>query len=160
MQTLGVFRDVRKSIGSFNLNPYESQARALADPSGCRLGRVARTSFSCIGHCRFVLRGRQSAIFVTALDKLTSWYRAQCNGDWEHSYGITIQTLDNPGWLVTIDLTGTDLEKRSFVPLLRGDHETDHDWIHCKVESGKFTGAGGAGKLAEIIEVFMDWTLA
>lgn len=32
------------------------------------------------------------------LGRLERWYAAQCNGDWEHTYGITIETLDNPGW--------------------------------------------------------------
>ena len=96
---------------------------------------------------------------MTALDKLTSWYSAQCNGDWEHSYGISIDTLDNPGWLVKVDLTETDLETRIFIPVLRGESETEHDWIHCNVELGKFIGAGGSGNLSEIIEVFIAWSL-
>ena len=28
---------------------------------------------------------------------IEKWYANNCNGDWEHSYGITIETLDNPG---------------------------------------------------------------
>ncbi|UCH44768.1 MAG: hypothetical protein JSV11_10785 [Nitrospiraceae bacterium] len=39
-------------------------------------------------------------------DRLNRWYINQCNGDWEHQYGIVIETLDNPGWRVKIDLTG------------------------------------------------------
>jgi hypothetical protein len=30
------------------------------------------------------------------------WYTKQCNGDWEHSYGIRIDTIDNPGWSLTL----------------------------------------------------------
>jgi hypothetical protein len=33
-----------------------------------------------------------------ALAWLMQWYLAQCNQDWEHEFGITIATLDNPGW--------------------------------------------------------------
>jgi hypothetical protein len=43
---------------------------------------------------------------------LAAWYREQCDGDWEHEFGIRIATLDNPGWDVEVDLTGTDLEGR------------------------------------------------
>jgi len=43
------------------------------------------------------------------LVQLPQRYRGQCDGDWEHSYGVKIETLDNPGWLVTIDLTDTTL---------------------------------------------------
>ena len=27
---------------------------------------------------------------------LQSWYQSQCDGDWEHEFGIRIETLDNP----------------------------------------------------------------
>jgi hypothetical protein len=33
------------------------------------------------------------------LNELQVWYGAQCNGSWEHTYGIKIETLDNPGWM-------------------------------------------------------------
>jgi hypothetical protein len=43
-----------------------------------------------------------------ALERLQRWYLGECNGDWEHSYGVRIDTLDNPGWIVTIDLHETN----------------------------------------------------
>jgi hypothetical protein len=39
-------------------------------------------------------------------------YEAQCNGDWEHGFGASIDTLDNPGWLLKVDLAGTDCDDR------------------------------------------------
>lgn len=45
---------------------------------------------------------------------IQDWYEAQCDGDWEHDYGVEINTLDNPGWMVKVDLTGTSLEGASF----------------------------------------------
>ncbi|WP_143316933.1 Imm53 family immunity protein [Clostridium sp. HBUAS56017] len=45
---------------------------------------------------------------------LQDWYNRNCNGDWEHSYGVNIGTLDNPGWTVDIDLIGTSLENEKF----------------------------------------------
>jgi len=51
---------------------------------------------------------------MTNLDWLMSWYADQCDGDWEHQYGVCIETLDNPGWTLTIDLIGTPLADRSF----------------------------------------------
>ena len=42
---------------------------------------------------------------------LQDWYTSQCDGDWEHTYGITITTLDNPGWSITIDLENTGFEE-------------------------------------------------
>ena len=40
---------------------------------------------------------------------LQAWYVSQCDGDWEHQNGISISTLDNPGWEVPIDLVDVDL---------------------------------------------------
>ena len=41
---------------------------------------------------------------------LQRWYVAQCDSEWEHSYGVSIDTLDNSGWTLRIDLAGTSLE--------------------------------------------------
>ncbi|MEU4549059.1 Imm53 family immunity protein [Nonomuraea dietziae] len=43
------------------------------------------------------------------LTSLQSWYASCCDDDWEHSYGVTIGTLDNPGWCMKIDLVDTSL---------------------------------------------------
>jgi len=95
------------------------------------------------------------------LEELENWYRAQCNGDWEHSYGVEISTLDNPGWIVKINLADTDLERRPFRELSYGtgvdSKPIDEDWLVCKVENNIFHGAGGPSKLRELIRVFLDW---
>lgn len=41
---------------------------------------------------------------------ITEWYLSHCDGDWEHQRGIKIDTLDNPGWSVVIDLIDTELQ--------------------------------------------------
>jgi len=91
------------------------------------------------------------------LQQLQNWYLSQCNGDWEHTYGVKIDTLDNPGWTLEVDLRETGLADRSFEPLSRGDSEDDSDWISCKVEQEKFMGAGGAKNLTELLRVFVTW---
>ena len=47
---------------------------------------------------------------VEIIARLSDWYQSQCNGTWEHELGIVIDTIDNPGWLVKIDLRGTASE--------------------------------------------------
>ena len=42
-----------------------------------------------------------------SLSALEKWYSGQCKGEWEHGYGVRIDTLDNPGWRVHIALHGT-----------------------------------------------------
>jgi hypothetical protein len=51
---------------------------------------------------------------MSSLTQLEDWYHAQCNGDWEHGLGVKIETLDNPGWLLMVDLEDTSLEEVSF----------------------------------------------
>lgn len=89
------------------------------------------------------------------LEWLQNWYLSQCNGDWEHEYGIKIDTLDNPGWTIYIDLTDTRCENKSFVPMnLRKDEQ---DWIQCNVVDNQFKGAGSALNLIKILNVFRQW---
>jgi hypothetical protein len=51
-------------------------------------------------------------ILMDIFAELQRWYEAQCNGDWEHHNGITIESCDNPGWWVKIDLADTSLINR------------------------------------------------
>ena len=93
---------------------------------------------------------------MNELQRIQAWYSSQCNGDWEHTYGVRIETLDNPGWMVSIDITETVLEKKHFEPISR-DSLDGTDWIDCKAVSGKFVAAGGAVNLTELLEVFLEW---
>jgi hypothetical protein len=94
----------------------------------------------------------------TCFEWLQEWYQSQCDEDWEHSYGIKIETLDNPGWSVFIDLTETELEDIPFKALKT--EISDTDWIHCLKKNNKFQGAGDPQKLVQIIEVFKAWVLS
>ena len=86
---------------------------------------------------------------------LQSWFRAQCNGFWEHGKGVTIETLDSGGWMVTIDVAETTLEGHSMEPLRK---ERDaKDWIACTVEQNKFRGQGDSDKLDLILATFAAW---
>ena len=90
------------------------------------------------------------------LAEIERWYAGNCDGDWEHEFGITIETLDNPGWSVSIELEGTTAEFLDFVPI--DVHRHENDWIQCSVSGKKFCGAGGLGSLGPILTVFLDWT--
>jgi hypothetical protein len=88
-------------------------------------------------------------------DFLQSWYRAQLNGEWEHTYGVTIETLDNPGWMVTIDLEDTPLHDQT-MPAVRQER-SPKDWLVCYAEHNKFRGQGDEHKLPAILTVFQNW---
>ncbi len=93
------------------------------------------------------------------LRRLCRWYQTQCDGDWEHAFGVRLSTLDNPGWRVKIDLADTCLELRAF-DSLKIERSTD-DWIHADIrtENGRtiWSAAGGPGNLEEMITLFIDW---
>jgi len=98
---------------------------------------------------------------MTTIERIQEWYGRQCNGDWEHAYGVKIDTLDNPGWWVKIQLTGTDLEGKTFEAIqngLRSDgHPSERDWICCSVKDNVFDAAGDPNKLEPILRLFLDW---
>jgi hypothetical protein len=91
----------------------------------------------------------------TDLEWLQCWYSGQCNGDWEHQYGVEISNIDNPGWAVKIDLTDTALEGRHFERV--EIENSDDDWLRCWVDDNRFEGAGGARNLGAIVRVFRSW---
>ncbi|HXZ26719.1 MAG TPA: immunity 53 family protein [Terriglobales bacterium] len=90
-----------------------------------------------------------------SLSALERWYTSQCNGEWEHSYGVKLNTLDNPGWRVEIDLRDTKKEGVSLQTVKI--ERTDDDWIHYWIEKRRFQIACGPGNLSEAIELFVGW---
>jgi hypothetical protein len=87
---------------------------------------------------------------------LMVWYAGHCDGEWEHGYGVSIQTLDNPGWCLRIDLNGTDLEGRAFEELSHR-YWDDEGWWVCRLNGTVFEGFGGATELSQMIRVFRTW---
>lgn len=91
----------------------------------------------------------------TLLDDIQKWYTAQCDGDWEHCFGIKIETLDNPGWSIRIDLKDTLLENKIFTSVEK--HASEESWIVCKVEEKRFIAYGGPDCLQEMLGIFLQW---
>ncbi|MDZ4687168.1 MAG: immunity 53 family protein [Planctomycetaceae bacterium] len=95
------------------------------------------------------------------LSRLQKWYATQCDGEWEHQSGIQIQTLDNPGWMITINLVGTELHARPFQGISegvdKGNHPVRPRWIHCSLQNGVWQGASDETQLTRLLEVFLNW---
>lgn len=89
------------------------------------------------------------------LDGLMTWYESQTDGDWEHEWGVRIATLDNPGWMLDVDLEGTALEGCAFPAV--NVNLSDTDWYVCHVEKNQFLGSGGARNLGDLIATFLVW---
>jgi hypothetical protein len=92
---------------------------------------------------------------LTPIEFLQTWYRARANGSWEHGHGVTIETLDSVGWMVTIDLDETPLEGRAMATVRQERSATD--WMVCEVEHNRFRGQGDAEKMPAILRVFQEW---
>src|SRR5688572_21280008 len=97
---------------------------------------------------------------------LIQWYLSQCDEIWEHQFGVTIDTLDNPGWSLTVDLDGTALEGLHFPPVYEGVSveeepvqglDGDVPWLVCRVEGAKFKGWAGPRDLGRLIAIFRGW---
>ena len=89
------------------------------------------------------------------LEWLQSWYASQCDGDWEHEWGVRIETLDNPGWLVKIKLEETELADREH-PRQRVTRD-EHDWVMAWTSEQTFHLACGPGNLTEALSLFRRW---
>ncbi len=108
------------------------------------------------------------------LQRLQRWYASYCDQDWEHSYGVKIETLDNPGWLVHIDLERTRLREANFIPVAIGDYDgmkpepQSGAWITCRIHDKStyvlhegcgrvWIGACSPDELESLLKVFLDW---
>ena len=90
------------------------------------------------------------------LKRLQEWYEANCDGDWEHSYGLKIGNIDNPGWFIEVDLADTYLKDIDFQPV-KYQYEHAIDWVFCEKRGAKFVGCGGPRKLENLLRIFLDW---
>jgi hypothetical protein len=92
---------------------------------------------------------------MSAFQELQRWYQSQCNGDWEHTNGVKIDTLDNLGWCLTIDLESTNLANRHFTKIDRLSDSAG--WFVCEVRNLRFEGRGGPLMLEELVTIFLAW---
>jgi hypothetical protein len=90
--------------------------------------------------------------------RLQDWYARHCDGSWEHQHGVQIETIDNPGWRVYVDLAGTPLSECPMEELRRD--VADDNWLVCRVQNLRFEGFGGPRNLVEIVDVFVAWVEA
>ena len=91
----------------------------------------------------------------SSLTWLQAWYMSNCDGDWEEGYGVSMETLDNPGWIVRLELPGTPLAGRTFD---RFEYQRDeHDWLQMWLEDGALRLACGPLNLSEGLFRFREW---
>ncbi len=91
---------------------------------------------------------------LNEIEWLSQWYQNNCNENWEHIFGISIRTIDNPGWAITIDLEDTDSNLQEMA--WQYFETNDNDWYGYKVEDSKFEASGDPSKLNLLIRVFKN----
>lgn len=92
---------------------------------------------------------------MTNLARFQAWYLSQCDDDWEHTYGICITTLDNPGWSVDIALEETSLQEKDFESIR--SERSKNDWLFVSRTPEKFKIRCGPNNLEEGLGIFCDW---
>ncbi len=97
----------------------------------------------------------QTSVALSAIERLQHWYASQCDGDWEHDQGIHIETLDNPGWSVAINLEGTALSAKDFADVQI--ERNSKDWLHIFIRDNKYMIRCGPLNLEEGLNEFFGW---
>lgn len=89
------------------------------------------------------------------LNWLSNWFYSQCDGDWEHCYGIKIESCLDPGWHLTICLGETELQEKFFSNVKI--NRSKNDWLCCFIENNIFESTCGPFNLDEVLQIFRDW---
>jgi hypothetical protein len=101
---------------------------------------------------------------MSTLARLQAWYTSQCNGVWEHSLGVLIESCDNPRWWMKVNLLNTPLQNRAFEEIAEGvdaqRFAVSPLWLCCRIEGSTWHGAGDETKLERILETFLTWAEA
>lgn len=83
---------------------------------------------------------------------LQNWYKSNCDGDWEHENLVRIQSLDNPGWLLEIEMM--NISSKLSIKKWELFEVSEENWLGYDVEEHKFTASGDPTKLEALIMIF------
>ena len=76
------------------------------------------------------INGSKGQGMSSIIQWLQDWTKSQIDGDWEHELGISISMLDNPGWVLSADVSNYGEFLKETKPLGR---DNDVDWIDFEV---------------------------
>jgi hypothetical protein len=92
---------------------------------------------------------------------LETWFQRHCDGTWEHDSRVKLESIDNPGWWlhVNLDEKGPDrvLEVIGDPPSEANGYIATGQWMRCEIKAGRFSGAGDPTKLGQIIACFRKY---
>ncbi len=90
------------------------------------------------------------------IDWLQNWFEEQCDGNWEHEYSIRIETIDNPGWSIEIDLP-EQINEITVSQKWKLFELSDDNWLGYKIENNIFFASGDPKKLDLMILIFKEF---
>ena len=76
------------------------------------------------------INGSKGQGMSSIIQWLQDWTKSQIDGDWEHELGISISMLDNPGWILSADISNYGDFLKETKPLGR---DNDVDWIDFEI---------------------------
>jgi hypothetical protein len=91
----------------------------------------------------------------STLTRIQNWYKLNCNGDWEHSYGMKISNLDNPGWDIKIDIQDTALENLDYKKEFQNPNN-EFDWYFISSTESTLNMSCGIDNFEQILKIFLD----
>lgn len=91
---------------------------------------------------------------ISPFEWLQSFFQSNCDGEWEHEYGCTIETTSDPGWKLTFELRGTTYDSLNLEEL--EDRQGPMSWMKCKIEDSVFIAYSSPKRLAECITLLRD----
>ncbi|MBA2642581.1 MAG: hypothetical protein H0U82_06630 [Actinobacteria bacterium] len=86
------------------------------------------------------------------LGALQAWYAAQCDGNWEQEFGVTIETSEISGWELRVDLVDTRLSGRQLERQRQA--RSPDDWLEVWCDGYTFKAVGGVDNLEELLTSF------
>ena len=105
-------------------------------------------------HTLYLLIGEKGVkINEPLIERLFHWHMINCNGDWEHAYGVRISGEIDREWQIRIDLTDT--------ALCEAEYSIKPDPVYCipvncelKIEDSTFLASCNLFSLQEVIRFF------
>ena len=90
---------------------------------------------------------------------LASWFGIRANHDGPR---ITLQTLDNPGWILSVELPTLETKdevifSEGAVPSAANGNIGGNDWLECRIRSGRLVVAGDPTKLPKLFRAARDY---
>lgn len=90
---------------------------------------------------------------TNAFDQLQSWFVDMCDGDWEHDSRVKLESLDNPGWSLSVNLA--DTPGGPFAMNRVDVAESELRWWSCWMDSQEFRAACGPECLDNVLRIFL-----